>query len=102
MAITTKDAGIERVDSIEHAMNMAIRKYHDPVSHPKHYTQGGIECIDAMEAALTPEEFRGYLKGQIMKYNWRLGLKDTPVQEVGKLQWYAERLRKFFVKQEGK
>ncbi len=72
---------------------------HDAVNHPKHYTQGGIECIDAMEAALTPEEFRGYLKGQIMKYNWRLGLKDAPQQEVGKLLWYGERLKKFFAKQ---
>lgn len=71
---------------------------HDPVNHPKHYTQGGIECIDAMEAALTPEEFRGYLKGQIMKYNWRLGHKDEPVQEAGKLLWYADRLKKFLGK----
>lgn len=35
----------------------------DNVNHPAHYTDGGIECIDALRATLTPEEFRGYCKG---------------------------------------
>lgn len=35
------------------------------------YRQGSIECIDAIRAALTPEEFRGFCKGNIMKYVWR-------------------------------
>jgi hypothetical protein len=30
-----------------------------------------IECIDAIRAALTPEEFRGFCKGNILKYVWR-------------------------------
>ena len=37
---------------------------------PDHYT-GEIECIDAIRAALTPEEFRGFCKGNVMKYIWR-------------------------------
>ena len=36
----------------------------DLINQPLHYCQGGIECIDAIEAALTPEEFRGYCKGK--------------------------------------
>ena len=43
----------------------------DPVS-PAHY-KGDIECIDALRAALTPEEFQGYVKGSAMAYLWRLG-----------------------------
>lgn len=43
----------------------------DMVSSPPHYRQGDIECIDAIEAALTPEEFRGYCKGNVLKYVWR-------------------------------
>lgn len=43
----------------------------DPINHPEHYTQGEIECIDAIRAALTPEEFRGYCKGNVLKYVWR-------------------------------
>ena len=43
----------------------------DLVNQPPHYPQGEIECIDAIEAALTPEEFRGYCKGNALKYIWR-------------------------------
>lgn len=75
---------------------------HDVINHPKHYTQGGIECIEAIEAALSPEEFRGFLKGQIFKYNWRLGHKDEPAQEVGKLLWYGDRLQRHLIKLEQK
>ena len=39
--------------------------------NPDHYSQGSIECIDAMQIVLTPEEFRGYLKGNVFKYLWR-------------------------------
>jgi len=30
-----------------------------------------VECIDAIRAALTPEEWRGFLKGTVMRYVWR-------------------------------
>lgn len=43
----------------------------DNVLHPSHYTQGKIECKDAIKAALTPEEWRGYCKGNALKYVWR-------------------------------
>lgn len=64
----------------------------DLVNHPSHYTQGGIECIDAIEAALTPEEFRGYLKGNVFKYNWRSNLKGDMVRDLQKASWYSARL----------
>ena len=59
----------------------------DPVN-PSHYQQGEIECIDALKAALTPDEFRGYCKGSAMAYLWRLGQKDAPEQEARKAGWY--------------
>jgi len=43
----------------------------DNVNHPDHYNQGDIECIDAIRAALTPEEYRGFCKGNAFKYIWR-------------------------------
>lgn len=43
----------------------------DSIEHPNHYVHGDMECIDAIKAALTPEEFRGYCKGNIIKYVWR-------------------------------
>lgn len=59
----------------------------DPVN-PNHYKSGAVECIDALRAALTPEEFRGYCKGSAMAYLWRLGRKDAPEQEAKKALWY--------------
>jgi hypothetical protein len=43
----------------------------EQVKHPDHYNQGDIECIDAIRAALTPEEYRGFCKGNALKYIWR-------------------------------
>lgn len=43
----------------------------DKIKQPSHYVHGDMECIDAIRAALTPEEFRGYCKGNVMKYVWR-------------------------------
>ena len=63
----------------------------DQVNQPEHYRQGAIECIDAIEAALTPEEFRGYCKGNLIKYAWRERHKGG-VQSLMKGQWYLARL----------
>lgn len=58
--------------------------------NPDHYKRdGGIECIDGIRSALTPEEFRGYCKGSAMAYLWRDGKKDDPLQEASKANWYV-------------
>jgi hypothetical protein len=62
----------------------------DLVNQPPHYRQGKIECIDAIEAALTPEEFRGYCKGNAIKYIWRERHKGE--DSLAKGQWYLARL----------
>ena len=69
----------------------------DLVNHPAHYTHGGIETIDFIQAKLTPEEFRGYLKGNILKYGSRIGHKDNDMQDAGKLAWYTAKLRTVLV-----
>jgi hypothetical protein len=43
----------------------------DVVDRPLHYNQGDIECVDAMRASLTEEEFRGGCKQQALQYIWR-------------------------------
>lgn len=63
----------------------------DPVNHPEHYTKGGIECIDAIEAMLTPEEFEGMLKGNALKYIWRERHKAGN-ESIQKAIWYLTRL----------
>lgn len=64
----------------------------DEVNSPNHYNSGNIECIEAIKAALTPAEFRGYLKGNAMKYLWRMQLKGKPLVDVQKTQWYVNKL----------
>lgn len=63
----------------------------DQVNQPEHYRQGAIECIDAIESALTPEEFRGYCKGNLIKYAWRERHKGG-AESLMKGQWYLARL----------
>lgn len=72
----------------------------DNVNSPPHYNHNhkGVECIAAIEAALTPEEFEGYLHGNIMKYIWRYKYKNG-VEDLKKAQWYLNKL--IGVKDEG-
>lgn len=66
----------------------------DLVNLPPHYRQSEIECIDAIKSALTADEYRGYLKGNCIKYTWRERFKNG-VQDIQKLQWYASELIAF-------
>jgi hypothetical protein len=61
------------------------------VDHPSHYNHGAIECIDAIRAALTPEEFKGFCKGNALKYVWRSNHKEK-TDSLKKASWYLDRL----------
>lgn len=63
----------------------------DNVNHPKHYTTGEIECIAYIEDKLTPEEFRGYIKGNVIKYITRERNKGGD-EDLKKAKWYIDRL----------
>ena len=67
----------------------------DMVNNPPHYTHGGIETIAYIRAKLSPEEYVGYLRGNIEKYNSRIGLKGDSVEDAGKIEWYAKELHRF-------
>lgn len=58
---------------------------HDPVNHPKHYTEhpSGVECIQITE-------HMGFCLGNAMKYIWRADLKNG-VEDLRKAKWYIER-----------
>ncbi len=62
----------------------------DMVNHPPHY-QGKVECIDAIEAALGPEGFVAYCRGNALKYSFRAGRKGDAAQDIKKARWYADR-----------
>ena len=59
----------------------------DKVNHPSHYTQGGIECIEAIRASMLPAGFQDYCKGNVLKYVWRWRQKGG-VEDLKKAQVY--------------
>lgn len=69
-------------------------KSDDAVNHPSHYTSGGIECIAAIKASMSAEEYRGYLKGNVMKYLWRYESKGKPAEDLKKARVYLDWLIK--------
>lgn len=64
----------------------------DPVNHPSHYTQGKVECIDAMEQALGTEVVKGFCLGNTFKYLWRHTAKNGQ-EDVEKAVWYFDRYK---------
>lgn len=65
----------------------------DAVNHPPHYCKNGIETIDYLKAFLTPEEYKGYLKGTLIAYVSRAPYKENESQDYKKAAWYAEKLK---------
>jgi hypothetical protein len=63
-----------------------------PVENPDHYNTGSIEAIEAIRASMPPEQFFGYLKGNVMKYLWRYDYKEKPIEDLRKADWYLNRL----------
>jgi hypothetical protein len=72
----------------------------EAVNHPDHYNEGKIECINAIEAQQTLEEFRGFLKGNIAKYLWRERTKGG-TESLKKAQFYLDSLIKLDEAQKG-
>lgn len=63
-------------------------KHDDPINHPKHYTNGSIECIDY----LIDQHF-GFFSSTVVKYITRYRTKNG-VEDLKKAQWYLNRLIK--------
>lgn len=65
----------------------------DPVNHPSHYTAGGIECIDAITAAISCQKdpVDAWLTAQCIKYLWRWPLKNG-LEDLKKTRFYLDRL----------
>ncbi len=63
----------------------------DSVNRPAHYASGDIECIDAIRAQMSKEEYQGYLRGNVVKYMWRWRDKGG-VESLRKARWYLDKL----------
>lgn len=62
----------------------------DLVNHPPHYNSGNIETFDFIKDQLTAEEFRGYIKGNALKYISRERHKGGD-DDLRKAQWYLNK-----------
>jgi hypothetical protein len=64
----------------------------DKVNHPAHYTQGSVECIDALAAATVGKRgIEAVCVANVIKYLWRYEAKGG-LEDVRKAKWYLERL----------
>ena len=64
----------------------------DSVNHPEHYqSETGLECIDAIRAQMTVDQFAAYCQGNIVKYLWRWRQKAA-VESLKKARWYLDRM----------
>jgi hypothetical protein len=65
-----------------------VAKCEDVVNNPTHYNKHGVECIEAIKASMTDEEYKGYLKGNVLKYVWRYNYKGKPAEDLDKAHVY--------------
>lgn len=92
--LSNERAQAHRADNVLRTLSGGDRRVprFDEVTKPEHYNSGGIECIEAIKASMAPEEFKGYLKGNTIKYLWRYSYKGKPAQDLKKAQWYLAKL----------
>ena len=69
-------------------------EYNERVNSPSHYTSGRLEAIDIIEDAVkdAPTPGKGVLQSQVLKYMLRVWLKDNPLEDLKKAEWYLQRL----------
>lgn len=101
-----RDLVAENADSLEKAKQWLderaayaravapVAKETDMVNQPPHYTSGGIECADALDAMVSayPDPVAAALTWQVGKYIWRHPLKWNPTEDLKKARWYLDRL----------
>jgi hypothetical protein len=74
-------------------MNMGEGDHYNAVTKPKHYMLfPDLEAIEAIQRVLTEQEFKGFLKGNSLKYRFRAGKKDELAQDISKAEQYEKML----------
>jgi hypothetical protein len=58
-----------------------------------HYKDMALQPWDVMQAVMSHEEFVGFLKGNIIKYSMRAGLKQGANDDAEKARHYRQKLR---------
>ena len=77
--------------------DLATDKDNNKAKNPnsKHYELWeDFEAIDVIKLVLTDDEYKGFLKGNILKYRLRVGKKDDVSKEIEKIKDYERELNK--------
>jgi hypothetical protein len=88
-------AGMMPEPSITLSDYARMEREEEAITNPAHYKVcEGLEVVDMIRAVLTPEQFRGYCLGNLIKYRMRAGKKTmSPMEDLGKAHVYEEWLR---------
>lgn len=90
--MTLTAAELFEIDYKRKQRTEALEKQQDVVNHPSHYTQGKVECIDAIESAV--EGLKGIeavCTGHVIRYIWRWPHKNG-LQDLKKCRYYLDKL----------
>ncbi len=57
-------------------------------------SDNGVECTHALRACLGRDGYVAWLRGQIIKYQWRMGSKEGELPETAAIKagWYNDEL----------
>lgn len=58
----------------------------------RYYDQGGIETLDIIKAKLTPDQYKGFLIGNVIKYACRVNFKNQSKRDAEKIKFYGTEL----------
>ncbi len=99
---TTLTLPIESLPPVTLSTLKKSRPRTDNVNAPFHYNAGKIECIEGIEASMSSEAFKGYLKGNCQKYLWRFDYKGKAKEDLQKASWYLNKLISIVIIEEKK
>lgn len=63
----------------------------DIINNPDHYHKGGIDIYEILQMKFSPEYYRGFCLGNILKYTLRHELKGG-IQDLEKAEFNLDRL----------
>ena len=69
--------------------NAAIKNCSTKDPKSRYYDVGGLETLDIIKAKLTPEQYRGFLLGNIIKYSCRANHKGDFDRDIEKIKFYG-------------
>ena len=92
VAITKPDGSDEELSVVYEPSDLLSLHVPDVVNHPSHYTNGKVECIDAIESATVGKTgIEAVCVANVIKYLWRYEDKNG-LEDIKKAQWYLNKL----------